>query len=277
MMKRVVPALVILALGAVAQQTSRPQEQFPKRSVFSITEPVEIPGTVLNPGKYVIRMRAGAPQRNVLQIFNVLQVTDPEEKHIYATIFSMPDYNLAPPNKPLFSYYDGGPGLPKAIRAWFHPGENYGEQLVYPRSQAAEFAKIGNQSVLSMPSLEMQATAERAAQAPAPRRPQLLAQARPPGRLRELPKTASLLNVLAWGGLVCLLLAGIIRAIFRWIPDLDERHRWLKKLYRGGHATGMDVLETMEQLRQENRALAARIAAMSYQNYQLTRQLPDKQ
>ncbi len=41
-------------------------------------------------------------------------------------------------------------GTPEAIKAWFYPGDNYGQQFVYPHKRAAELAKRTNQNVLSM-------------------------------------------------------------------------------------------------------------------------------
>jgi hypothetical protein len=41
-------------------------------------------------------------------------------------------------------------GPPEAIKAWFYPGDEYGQQFVYPHGRAVELAKRTNQNVLSM-------------------------------------------------------------------------------------------------------------------------------
>jgi len=43
-------------------------------------------------------------------------------------------------------------GEPEAIRAWFYPGDNSGQEFVYPKKRAIELAKITNLPVLAMPT-----------------------------------------------------------------------------------------------------------------------------
>jgi hypothetical protein len=43
-------------------------------------------------------------------------------------------------------------GTPEAIRAWFYPGANWGQEFVYPKTRAIELAKITHQPVLAMPA-----------------------------------------------------------------------------------------------------------------------------
>jgi hypothetical protein len=42
-------------------------------------------------------------------------------------------------------------GDPQAIRAWFYPGDNWGQEFVYPRSKAVQLAKITRLPVLYIP------------------------------------------------------------------------------------------------------------------------------
>jgi LPXTG-motif cell wall-anchored protein len=39
-------------------------------------------------------------------------------------------------------------GQPEALRAWFYPGKNWGEEFVYPKARAIELAKITKTPVL---------------------------------------------------------------------------------------------------------------------------------
>jgi hypothetical protein len=39
-------------------------------------------------------------------------------------------------------------GQPEALRAWFYPGRNWGEEFVYPKAKAIEIAKATNTPVL---------------------------------------------------------------------------------------------------------------------------------
>jgi hypothetical protein len=42
-------------------------------------------------------------------------------------------------------------GEPEALRAWFYPGRNWGEEFVYPKAKAMELAKTANTPVLFTP------------------------------------------------------------------------------------------------------------------------------
>jgi len=43
-------------------------------------------------------------------------------------------------------------GQPEAIRAWFYPGNRWGQEFVYPKKRAIELAKLTNQPILAMPT-----------------------------------------------------------------------------------------------------------------------------
>jgi LPXTG-motif cell wall-anchored protein len=49
------------------------------------------------------------------------------------------------------SFGERGAGQPEAIKAWFYPGETWGQEFVYPKRRAIELAKIVNEPVLAMP------------------------------------------------------------------------------------------------------------------------------
>ena len=43
-------------------------------------------------------------------------------------------------------------GQPEALRAWFYPGRNWGEEFVYPKARAIELAKETKETVLFTPA-----------------------------------------------------------------------------------------------------------------------------
>jgi hypothetical protein len=43
-------------------------------------------------------------------------------------------------------------GQPEAIRAWFYPGNRWGQEFVYPKARAIELAKRTHLPVLAMPT-----------------------------------------------------------------------------------------------------------------------------
>jgi len=65
-------------------------------------------------------------------------------------MLAIPDYRLKPADKPVIRFEERPSGTPEAIKAWFYPGDQYGQQFVYPHDRAVELAKRTNQKVLSM-------------------------------------------------------------------------------------------------------------------------------
>jgi hypothetical protein len=59
---------------------------------------------------------------------------------------------LKPTNKTVMTFRERAAGEPEAIRAWFYPGNTWGQEFVYPKKRAIELAKITNLPVLAMPT-----------------------------------------------------------------------------------------------------------------------------
>ena len=119
-----------------------------KKTTVTFSAPVEIPGVgaqVLPAGMYVFRLLDSLSDRNVVQIFNK------DESHVYATILAIPNYRLKSTDKTVMTFAERRAGDPQAIRAWFYPGDNWGQEFVYPKKKAVELAKITNQPVLYIP------------------------------------------------------------------------------------------------------------------------------
>jgi hypothetical protein len=121
-----------------------------KRTMVTFSAPVEIPGIsaqVLPAGTYVFRLLDSLADRHIVQIFNK------DESHLYATILAIPNYRLRPTDKTVMTFAERASGEPQAIRAWFYPGDNSGQEFVYPKKRAVELAKITNRPVLYIPDV----------------------------------------------------------------------------------------------------------------------------
>jgi len=115
-----------------------------KKTIVTTNVPIEVPGKVLPPGTYVFKLLDSASNRNIVQIF------DKDEKQLYATILAIPDYRMEPSDKPVIKFEERAANAPEAVKAWFYPGDQYGQQFVYPHRRAVELAKRTKQNVLSM-------------------------------------------------------------------------------------------------------------------------------
>jgi hypothetical protein len=114
------------------------------KTIVTFSGPVEIPGKALPAGTYVFKLLDSTGSRDIVQIF------DKDEKKLIATLLAIPDYRMKPSDKPIITFEERPAGTPEAIKAWYYPGDTYGEQFVYPHKRAVELAKNTNQNVLSM-------------------------------------------------------------------------------------------------------------------------------
>jgi hypothetical protein len=100
---------------------------------------------VLPTGTYVLKILDAQSDRHVVQIFNK------DETMLYATILAIPNYRLRATDKTVLTFTERPSGQPEALRAWFYPGRNWGEEFVYPKARAVELAKTANTPVLFTP------------------------------------------------------------------------------------------------------------------------------
>jgi hypothetical protein len=97
-----------------------------KKTVVTFSDSVEIPGQVLPAGTYVFKLANSISDRHIVQIWNE------DETQLLATLLTAPDYRLNPPDKTIFEFDERPGDSPMAIHTWFYPGENMGQQFLYP-------------------------------------------------------------------------------------------------------------------------------------------------
>jgi hypothetical protein len=225
---KIVPTMFCLALlGAIFSPNAK-ADAWDKKTTITFSGPVQIPAVhqpgfgVLPPGTYVFKVVESGSNRHIVQIFSKDELT------VYATILAIPNLRMRATDNTVITFRERPAGQPEALRAWFYPGKEWGEEFVYPKAQAIEFAKTSTTPVLEMPAsvnveaakpAEPQVIAEleqtpvtavkpsgeevEIAQAvtPPPAAETLVAQSAP---APELPKTASPLPLIAILGLLAL-------------------------------------------------------------------------
>src|SRR6266576_3281975 len=112
-----------------------------KKTVLTVKETIQLPHTVLQPGTYVFKLADSMSDRHIVQIFNA------DETHVIATILAIPNYRLKPTDKSVFGFWETPAGNPRAMRAWFYPGDNFGQEFAYPKMKSIEIAKRTNTPV----------------------------------------------------------------------------------------------------------------------------------
>jgi hypothetical protein len=189
-----------------------------RKTVFTFSGPVEVPGNgaqTLPAGTYVFKVLNSDGNRHMVQILSQ------DESHVYTTILAVPNYRLKATGKTVLTFSERPAGEPEALKAWFYPNHNWGEQFVYERTQAIQLAKETNETVLSTPAVLAAAPVEDVSAAPveavtptgdtvdtatvveAPPATEV-AEAAPAPVVAPLPKTASYLPLIGLAGLLML-------------------------------------------------------------------------
>jgi LPXTG-motif cell wall-anchored protein len=197
-----------------------------KMTIVTVNEPIIAGNKVLDPGTYVWKLLDSPSNRHIVQIF------DKDQKHLEETILAIPNERLKPTGNTQFSFWETPAGVPKAVRAWFYPGDNFGQEFAFPKKLVAQLASAVPVPVpvdyhepeptpapvpeAAAPAPEAPTSPEPAA-APAPAPPsEPVQQAAPaPQPPASLPHTASFNPVIGLLGLASLSLAGLLTVATR--------------------------------------------------------------
>jgi hypothetical protein len=145
---RVFVIVVCLLAVGVFLLPNATADEWNRKTTVTFSAPVEVPGVgaqVLPAGTYVFKILDSTSDRHIVQIFNQA------EDHVFTTILAIPNYRLQATDKTVITFRERASGQPEALRAWFYPGRNWGEEFVYAKSRAVELAKIVNEPVLATP------------------------------------------------------------------------------------------------------------------------------
>src|SRR6202142_2393223 len=137
--------LVALCFLAVPKATA---DDWNRETVITFSGPVEVPGVgaqILPAGTYVFKIVDSQSDRHIVQIFSQ------DKTHVFTTILAIPNYRLKTTDKTVIKFRERPAGQPEALRAWFYPGREWGEEFVYAKSRAVELAKETNEPVLATP------------------------------------------------------------------------------------------------------------------------------
>ena len=94
-------------------------DEYDKKTVVTISQPTEVPGIVLEPGTYVIKLLNSSSNRHIAEIMNE------KMDHLYALTFTVAAERLQPVGKTVLTFYEEatvvrrqyGSGSGRAIRS----------------------------------------------------------------------------------------------------------------------------------------------------------------
>ncbi len=145
---RIFSTLLGFALLITSQLPSARADEWDKTTKITFTEPVQVPGKVLPAGTYVFKLLDSASNRHVVQIFNE------DHAQLITTVLAIPNQRLQPADKTILTYDERPADQPMALAAWFYPGDSFGQEFVYPKSEAEQLSKLNKKEVPSTESEE---------------------------------------------------------------------------------------------------------------------------
>ena len=114
-----------------------------KRTLFTFSGPVTLPGVTLPAGQYLFRLADPNSSSKVVQVLNA-DGTKP-----YGLFFTISAERLEPASSPEVRFMETASGTPAAIRTWWYPGERSGYEFIFPKEQARRLAMGASQPVLT--------------------------------------------------------------------------------------------------------------------------------
>lgn len=109
-----------------------------KKTVITFGETVQIPGQALPAGTYVFKTMRMTGDGHIVQIF------DKDGHKLFATLMAVPVY------RDTSSYHGDQPAIrfeerlstePQAVKVWFRPGDDIGQEFTYSKDQSRLLAK----------------------------------------------------------------------------------------------------------------------------------------
>ena len=199
-------------------------------SSFTVSEPTQVPGLTLQPGKYTIQIVDHLSERYVVRV-------DGPKGHVHSTFLALADPLTPKPPAPGQALWQNAPAGKEYMRGWLFPGEAAVLEFVYPKGDAVAIAKSNNAKVpaidpvsegrpeelkgLSKTDLELVTLwllsstqvgpGDSAAGIQAERYPEVAQASHPKPRIARLPQTASNLPWIGLLGAISLAMALFMR------------------------------------------------------------------
>jgi hypothetical protein len=131
-------------------------DQMNKKTIVTFSEATQVPGMTLPAGTYVFKLMDSSSDKHVVQIWNE------SGTKLVTTVLSISTSEPQPAGKVMLTYAERPANEPQAVKEWWYPGDNAGQEFVYPKSRAVELSQVNN---VTVPSTE---TEEAYAPPPAP-------------------------------------------------------------------------------------------------------------
>jgi hypothetical protein len=103
---------------------------------LTFSNPVEVGGLALVPGRYEFRLLDSTGPANVVAILN-------SKGDFLEAVQGIPVYRTETTGKTVVKFEKRGPNTPEALQEWFYPGQNYGVEFNYKTTKTPEPIQAG--------------------------------------------------------------------------------------------------------------------------------------
>jgi hypothetical protein len=124
--------LTLAALAATVLAVLTPNaraQMLEERERVTFSGPVEVPGKVLPAGTYIFE---------ALENGHLTRILSADERHVYATLFTVPDERREPVEKATIVLGESPKGSPERVEAWFFPGDSTGNEFIYQKARSSK-------------------------------------------------------------------------------------------------------------------------------------------
>lgn len=158
MMKDKFTTLIAAAAVAAMALTVAPiaqADEWNKKTNLTVNETIEIPGATLKPGKYVMKLVDSLSNRNIVQFLNE------REDQVISTVIAVPNLRLKPKGDTEFGWYETPANEAPVMRAWFYPGDTFGQEFVYSERRGRQLARATGRNIPSVADTQREKMAMR--------------------------------------------------------------------------------------------------------------------
>jgi hypothetical protein len=109
-------------------------DEWNQATLFTFSQPVQIPGHVLPAGTYVFELVNSFDHE-------IVRISTSDHTNVIAVIQALPAYQKGLAGKAAITLAERGESQPEAIVGWVYPGRAEGHEFLYPKQVQKELAK----------------------------------------------------------------------------------------------------------------------------------------
>jgi len=158
-MKRINPLSIAapMALLLLAAAPKMFSDDHDKKTDVTISEAVQVPGAVLQPGKYMFILLNSSSDRHIIEI------KSEDGSKLYSMSFATAASRVVRTSDVVLTFYEMPEGSPPAVRQWFWPGDYEGQEFLYSHQDALKISAGSGQTVPELTDQEAAKVADQTA------------------------------------------------------------------------------------------------------------------